>query len=34
MLHDSLRILGTEWMTEGFEKEDVKEYISNFIDNI
>jgi hypothetical protein len=34
ILHDSLRILGTEWMTEGFEKEDVKEYISNFIDNI
>ena len=34
MLHDSIRILGTEWMNEGFEKEDVKEYISNFIDNI
>ena len=34
MLHDSLRILGTEWINEGFEKEEIIDYVSNFIDGI
>lgn len=33
-LQDMMRIVATEWWDEGFEKEDIKAYMSNFIDNI
>jgi hypothetical protein len=33
-LQDLLRIQTTNWMQEGFEKEDVKDYINMFIDQI
>ena len=33
-LHDMLRMLSTEWMGEGFEKEDIIEYLAAFVDNI
>lgn len=29
-----LRLLTSEWLGEGFEKEDIKEYINELIDNI
>ena len=31
LMQDSLRILTSEWMKEGFEKEDIKEYVSYLI---
>jgi len=34
LLHDMLRIVSTEWFEEGFEKEDIKEYINHYIDQI
>tara|TARA_B100001063_G_C16643408_1_gene492043 strand:- start:465 stop:683 length:219 start_codon:yes stop_codon:yes gene_type:complete len=34
LMKDSLRILTAEWVQEGFEKEDIKDYISYLIDNI
>jgi len=34
LMKDSLRMLTAEWMQEGFEKEDIKDYISYLIDNI
>ena len=33
-LQDMLRMVGSEWMQEGFEKEDIKEYINYYIDQI
>lgn len=33
-LHDMLRMVGSEWMQEGFDKEDIKEYINYYIDQI
>lgn len=33
-LQDDMRIVSTYWMEEGFEKDDIKAYMSNFIDNI
>ena len=33
-LQDMIRIVGTDWMQEGFEKGDIKEYISYLIDGI
>jgi hypothetical protein len=33
-LKAKLRILSTDWMQEGFEKEDIKIYINNLIDQI
>ena len=33
LMKDSLKMVITEWMQEGFEKEDIKNYISNLIDN-
>tara|TARA_B110000211_G_C13709574_1_gene391121 strand:+ start:36 stop:272 length:237 start_codon:yes stop_codon:yes gene_type:complete len=33
-LQDMLRMVGSEWMQEGFEKEDIKEYINHYIDQI
>ncbi len=33
-LEAKLRIVATEWMQEGFEKEDIKEYMSYLIDTI
>jgi len=33
-LQDMLRIVGSEWMQEGFEKEDIKEYVNYYIDQI
>ena len=33
-MKDMLRILSTDWMQEGFEKEDITEYISFLIDEI
>jgi len=33
-LQDLIRIVGTEWMQEGFEKGDIKEYINHLIDEI
>ena len=33
-LKAKLRILSTDWMQEGFEKEDIKVYINNLIDQI
>ena len=34
LMKDSLRMITAEWMQEGFEKEDIKDYISYLIDNI
>ena len=34
LMKDSLRMLTAEWIQEGFEKEDIKDYISYLIDNI
>ena len=34
VLKDMLRIVATEWMSEGFEKEDVIEYLEDFINKI
>ena len=34
ILDTKLRLVTSEWMNEGFEKEDVKDYISYLIDNI
>ena len=34
LMKDSLRMLTAEWVQEGFEKEDIKDYISYLIDNI
>ena len=34
LMKDSLRMLTADWMQEGFEKEDIKDYISYLIDNI
>ena len=33
-LKAKLRILSTDWMQNGFEKEAIKTYINNFIDQI
>jgi len=33
-LQDLLRIVSSDWMNEGFEKDDIKEYINNFINQI
>jgi hypothetical protein len=33
-LQDMIRIVGTDWMQEGFEKGDIKEYINYLIDGI
>ena len=33
-LHDMLRIVSTEWFEDGFSKEDIKEYINYYIDQI
>jgi len=33
-LQDMLRMVGSEWMQEGFDKEDIKEYINHYIDQI
>ena len=33
-LQDMLRIVSADWMQEGFDKEDIKEYVSNYIDQI
>ena len=33
-LQDMIRIVGTDWMQEGFEKGDIKEYINYLIDEI
>jgi hypothetical protein len=29
-----IRIVGLDWMQEGFEKGDIKEYINHLIDEI
>jgi hypothetical protein len=34
ILKVKLRILTSDWMNEGFDKEDVVSYIENFIDEI
>ncbi len=34
VMKDMLRILSTDWMQEGFEKEDIKDYITDFINKI
>jgi len=34
VLKDMLRILTTEWTREGFEKEDVIEYLEDFVNQI
>jgi len=34
LMKDSLRILTAEWVQEGFEKEDIKDYVSYLINNI
>ena len=34
LMKDSLRMLAADWMQEGFEKEDIKDYVSHLIDNI
>ncbi len=34
VLQDMIRINGTNWMQEGFEKGDIKEYINYLIDEI
>lgn len=33
-LQADMRIVSTLWMEEGFDKEDIKTYMNNFIDNI
>ena len=33
-MKDMLRILHTDWKDEGFEKDDVQDYIADFINNI
>jgi hypothetical protein len=33
-LQDMIRIVGLDWMQEGFEKGDIKEYINHLIDEI
>ena len=33
-LQDMIRIVGLDWMQEGFEKGDIKEYINYLIDEI
>ena len=33
LMKDSLKMVTTEWIQEGFPKEDIKNYISNLIDN-
>ena len=33
-LKDLLRILSTDWMQEGFEKEDIIDYMGYLVDNI
>tara|TARA_R110002110_G_scaffold168862_6_gene370591 strand:- start:3227 stop:3910 length:684 start_codon:yes stop_codon:yes gene_type:complete len=33
-MKDMLRILSAEWMQEGFEKEDIQDYITDFINKI
>lgn len=34
VMKDMLRILSTDWMQEGFEKEDIQDYITDFINKI
>tara|TARA_Y100000296_G_scaffold71818_1_gene87641 strand:- start:191 stop:427 length:237 start_codon:yes stop_codon:yes gene_type:complete len=34
LLQDMIKIVGTDWMQEGFEKGDIKEYINHLIDEI
>jgi len=34
LLKDYLRIVATEWNSEGFEDEDVIEYLTNFVNQI
>jgi len=34
LLQDMIRIVGADWMVEGFEKGDIKEYINHLIDEI
>ena len=34
LMKDSLRMITADWMQEGFEKEDIKDYVSYLIDNI
>jgi len=33
-MKDMLRILSIDWMQEGFEKEDIQDYITDFINEI
>ena len=33
-MHDMLRMLTADWMQEGFEKEDIQDYITDFINKI
>jgi len=33
-MKDSLRILSADWMQEGFEKEEIAEYVISLIDEI
>ena len=33
-MKDMLRILSTDWMQEGFEKDDIQDYIADCINNI
>ena len=33
-LQDMIRIVGSDWIQEGFEKGDIKEYINHLIDEI
>ena len=34
VMKDMLRILSTNWMQEGFEKEDIQDYINDYINKI
>ena len=34
LLQDMIRIVSADWMVEGFEKGDIKEYINHLIDGI
>lgn len=34
IMKDILRILSSEWMQGGFEKDEISEYLSQFIDTI
>ena len=34
VLQDMIRIVGSDWMQDGFEKGDIKEYINHLIDEI